>query len=134
MHVVVVTENVPNTKYGGGAITAWSVIDSLRMRGYKVTVLSLRDTLGDNAEVVEWLRALETVGVDVVTIATQDVISSNASYRSRLHTLLMLLRPRLEDLYPTVRLKDRVREILKQLAPDAVFAYHWLSTAATHGL
>lgn len=136
MHVLVVTDNIPNAQYGGGALTAWSVIRSLRQFGHSVTALLLlheRSAI-DTAEAQGWLRALGQIDVAIETLTVPMATPRPPSWRRRLRVLRQLIAPTLEELYPSICLAPHVTDVVARVKPDALFAYHWVATAASYGV
>lgn len=131
MHIAVVTEGIPNNKYGGGALTAWSLIHSLKDAGHRVSAVLLvhRDlSLGDEPA---WREALVSSGVELEEIDLPDGTVPNVSLlRRKAMTLRKLLRPTLVDFNPGVVVAPKVESVLARLRPDATFAYHWVAAAA----
>lgn len=133
MHFAVVTEGVPNLETSGGQQTPWLVIRSLLDAGHRVTaslLLNLHDPwLQGKAD--KRLVGLRELGTEVVVT---HVPPARPTGSPRLARLRRLLAPRIEDVFPAVRLASQVTRVLGEARPEAAFVLDLNPVAATHGL
>ncbi|MDB5103981.1 MAG: hypothetical protein JWP91_1670 [Fibrobacteres bacterium] len=123
LHYVAVLEGIPHCYHGGGGITAYAAVKAMRERGNRVTVIALsRDPKPGNDDT--HIRELREIGIDV------RMIDAVQPPRRRFSTVF----PSDEYLFPGLLQRDAVKSVLAQLAPDAVFMYHWNALAAMRGI
>jgi hypothetical protein len=125
MHIAVVTHGLPQPSTNGAPITSWALVRQLLDEGHEATVVSLcypDDAFTRSPERQETLRA-EGAGLVLVDVRPEDLETVPRREGNPLATA-----------FPTLRLVPQFGELLSGLEPDAIFAYHWDSLAATHGL
>ena len=126
VHVALVLHGLPQPSSNGGPMTAWALLRQLLDEGHSVSVLAFKypSEPFHGAEREEAVRALG---------ASLSVVPVDAELASPAGTIELRGRPSLERLFPTRRMAPVVQSLLTDLAPDAVFVYHWDTLAATHG-
>ena len=124
MHVALVAHGLPQPSSNGGPMTCYALLRQLQDEGHDVAVVALRYP-GDPFVEPEREAAL---GVDVVAVPV-DVEATGAP-----GTVPLRGEPTLGTIFPTTALQPRLREALAGLRPDVVFAYHWDTLAALHGV
>jgi len=138
MHVALVTHGLPHPSSNGGPITCWAIAEALLRAKHRVTVVALAypwddfNTVERRAAVLELgakLFQVETSAVKECSTDTQNYFTSKITQMIR-----FCFRPELSSFFPTVNLAPRMKRVLRDVAPDVMFVYHWDSLAAIHGL
>jgi glycosyltransferase involved in cell wall biosynthesis len=116
---LIVTESVPNIYHGGGGVTAYAVIMSLKKQAHKVTVLSLSPSTAIHNERTDtdYIRALNLHDVQVEILAYKKQSDKTSQYRK--------LFPRMSDVFTGFDKNKEVEKVVRRIKPDAIFAYHW---------
>src|SRR4051812_47145364 len=96
-------------------MTCYAVLRRLQEEGHRVSVVALRYAADPFVEP----EREEELGVEVTAVPA-DVVETGAP-----GTVPLRGRARLAAVFPTFALRPQLREALEQLAPDAIFAYHW---------
>lgn len=137
MNFALITHGLPQPSSNGGPITCWAIAKALLGAGHRVTVVALAYPW-DYFNTPERRRAVLELGADLVQVETT---TSGKPQAHRHHSfdkvgryLRWLLKPDLSSIFPTANLVPRTKAVLERVAPDAMFAYHWDSLAAIHGL
>jgi hypothetical protein len=131
-----VAGGVPNPAQSGSALTVWTVVGHLLDRGHEVAVVvlhgeALDDPGGTLDERVETLRAR---GADVRLVPSRaDEVLARLPGDARTRLRRAWSPPELE-LMPQLADADAVRAAVEELAPDALYAYHWEAVAASRSL
>jgi hypothetical protein len=125
MHVAVITHGLPQPNTNGGPITSWALVRQLLDEGHDATVVSLCYPGDSFTQSPERRASLRAEGAELVLV---DVRPED------LETVPRREGDPLATAFPTLRLVPQFREALEGLGLDAIFAYHWDSLAATHGL
>jgi hypothetical protein len=127
VRVALVLHGLPQPSSLGGPMTAWALLQQLREEGHDATVVALRyaDDPFYSAEREEAVRA---------TGARLAVVPVDAALRTPAGTVELRGRPSLERIFPTRGLTPELHQLLGEIGPDAVFAYHWDTLAILCGL
>ena len=124
MHVALVAHGLPQRSSNGGPMTCYALLRQLQDEGHDVAVIALR--YADDP----FVQPEREAELDVaVTVVEADVEPAGAP-----GTVPLRGTPSLESIFPTAALRPRLREALAGLSPDVVFAYHWDTLAALHGV
>jgi Glycosyl transferases group 1 len=120
VHVALVLHGLPQPSSLGGPMTAWALLEQLRAEGHRATVVALRypeDPFysADREEAVQ--AELRVVPVEVAPAGAAGTVPLRG-------------RP---SIFPTRVLADELTRILDEVAPHAVFAYHWDTLAPLRG-
>ena len=129
MKVAVLSHGLPQPSSLGGPMTAWAVLAQLAAEGHDATVLALRYP-GDPFYSAEREQAVEETAAGLVVIP----VGPEHELRSPAGTVELRAGPGLERIFPTAGLRPRVEEALRAARPEAIFAYHWDTLAASHRL
>ncbi len=132
MKIAFVQCGLPGPAYHGGAVTCWAVLRAMLSEGHRVTLISLFDTSTANPYLES--RATQTalareLGADVRFIE-YDHFKISPSPSSLFQRVTTYLPPRLENLFPWARLRNRLEGLLSETRPDAIFVYHFDALAA----
>lgn len=133
MRFAVITANIPNPATSVGAMTPWTILKTMVESGHKVTaILLLYPSDPYIQERESRLAALSGLGIEIIEV---EVNLPRLHQNSKEFELIRkVLRPTIEDFYPTVSLVPKMENILKEIRPDAIFIYNFEGLAATHGL
>jgi len=121
-----ITPSLPNTFYGGGALTSYGIVISFLKKGYKVNILTW-----DNMDEESKKRAiaeLDKLGVDIIILKQQFGKGGIWRYWKR------IFFPCIGDMFPHFYSQDKVKKLLRGSKYNAVVAYHWEGLAATAGI
>lgn len=129
MKVALLSHGLPQPSSLGGPMTAWAVLAQLAAEGHDATVLALRYP-GDPFYSAEREQAVEETAAGLVVIP----VGPEHELRSPAGTVELRAGPGLERIFPTAGLRPRVEEALRAARPEAIFAYHWDTLAASHRL
>ena len=124
MRTAVVVRGVPSPNGTGSSLTGWSVSKSLVEAGHQVTVMSLVNGDG-HAEQLDAVRALGA-GIEAVPLPEEPF--------SRLGLLRGSLWPKTASFIDSMPASADLTRRLVDLAPDAVFAYHFDALAPLAGM
>lgn len=140
MNFTLITCGLPGLAYHGGAVTCWAIVQAMRAKGHRVTVLSLFDNSDFNPylesrDVQE--KALYKIGVQVEIIVHNYmalVSRSNSTNpvlaaRRKINTFL---KPEMENFFPWAELNPQVQGKLEKIKPDAIFCYHFDALSAVY--
>jgi hypothetical protein len=105
-------------------MTCYAILRQLQDEGHRVSVVALRYPADPFVEP----EREEELGVPVTAVA------AGVEETGPPGTVPLRGAAGLGRIFPTYALRPRLREVLEELAPDAVFAYHWDTLAATHDL
>jgi hypothetical protein len=108
-------------------MTAWALLEQLREEGHEATVVALRYA-EDPFYSDEREEAVRDAGAALVVVPVDARLPSPAG------TVELRSRPSLERIFPTRGLARELATVLGEVAPDAVFAYHWDTLAPLCGL
>lgn len=134
-HLAMVTHGLPHPSSNGGMITCWGTLAGMREAGHRVTVVALAYP-NDPFNTAERRALVTDLGAGLVVVPAAPPGGSSAPGQVR-RAGAWVWRPGwpgLATVFPTVRLAPRLGELLGRIGPDALFAYHWDSLAAVHGL
>lgn len=118
MHLTLINHGLPQPSSNGGPMTCWAVLHEALARRHRVSVIALRYP-GDPFMTPERRDALTRFGVELKLVG----VSPSRERQTGLAAI-----------WPTMRLREPMRETLAALRPDALFVYHWDSLAAVHGV
>lgn len=129
MRIGVVTENYPNPATGGGALTAWTIVQDLARRGHDITLVALLQPANETRAEEERgrLQALERSGIRVRPLSIPPAVAEPP------RTLLQRARPALDRAFPGIRVGDSVSKVLDEAGVQVLLAYHWLGIGAIRG-
>ena len=131
MRVALLCHGLPQPDTNGGPIFCWSVMQSLREAGHRVTVVAMIYP-GDVDDTPGRRQLIHDQGVDLMTLSADAPARPDWPFgpKSRLHRLVFN-EPRRD--FATARLAPDMGRILDRLAPEVLFAYHWDTLATIHG-
>jgi hypothetical protein len=124
VHVALVLHGLPQPSSLGGPMTAWALLEQLNAEGHRATVVALRypeDPFYSAEREAAVPAELVVVPVDVHAPGPAGAVALRG-------------RPSLEAIFPTRALVGELQRILAEVAPDAVFAYHWDTLGPLCGL
>src|SRR5262249_49280923 len=130
MRFALVASSVPNPDSGGGAITVWSVARHLIEAGHEVVSVPVNDPGYDDAAGRTFEERLEQGRP--LRPEVRPAVPRASSPRRRIAARGG--RARDEELLPNLLDAPAVSEVVEEIRPDAVYAYHWDAVAATRGL
>ncbi len=138
MHVALVTHGLPHPSSNGGPITCWAIAEALLKAKHRVTVVALAYPW-DYFNTPERQAAVLELGAKLFQVETSADEEGSADAQNdstgRIHRMLRFcFRPELSYFFPTANLAPRMERVLRDVAPDVMFVYHWDSLAAIHGL
>lgn len=128
MKVGVITESVPHLFHGGGDLTAFAVVRSLRAAGHEVHLLALNSSgTGAKDHAAAQLREFNETGVPASVLPS--------SQRVSLVRRILELRTAfpISLAFPALLARGRVRQWISTFSPDVIFCYHWGPAAAVFG-
>jgi len=123
-HVVLVTFAVPHPGLQGDPMICWGIVKQLQAAGHQMTVVLLEESESDVREEQTVMRvALEDEGVPCVTVP------ANAAPQRR-GFLRVLLRPQVEDFYPSASMAPGTARTIAAIQPDVVIGFDFRALAA----
>lgn len=129
MHFAVVTENIPNSKFGGGSLTGWSVIKSLQKRGHRVTsCIILPAEKSIDCDEKNYMKDLEALGVGLSVFHRPP---SRTNFHTMVREIKNVFPPSINTFYPVISKAHEISDAIEKLNADAVFAYDFAPVAAT---
>lgn len=129
--ICIVFDEVPNPGHGGGGVTALAVVSSIVALGYRVTVVALGPGFQSQIQINERLGHLKSIGAEGVVLDGPGV-ATNSYFLGRpllFGRLLRILGFR-SAWFPGFAQASELAEVLRDIDPAAVFAYHWNPLAA----
>jgi len=139
-HLVLLTCGLPGPAYHGGAVTCWAIVKAMLARGHRVTVLSLFDVSASNPYLESkdiQTKGLHDIGAEVEFVehdyAKLITPDNHGGFLSKTAgRIRSISSPDIARYFPWAKLKPLVREKLKALRPDAIFAYHFDALSAVY--
>lgn len=119
MHFALLSHSLPQQSTCGGPMTCWAIVEQMLSEGHQVTVVCLQYPQSPFAE-EKRQQVLAALGVQliVVNVAPQQRLGEDGP----------------ASWFPTGYLRAQMARVLRSLAPDAMFIYHWDTLAAIYGL
>lgn len=116
-------------------MTCWALLSALLRVGHRVTAYCLVGP-SDPFNTSERQAILARLGVEVVVLSGAEYGAPGLLGRERSVRAMLrrVVSPTLATFFPSVSLAPRMKALLGEARPDAVFAYHYDAIAATHGL
>lgn len=142
MNLLLVTCGLPGSAYHGGAVTCWTIIKMMLLRGHKVTVLSFFDESDLNPYLDAkdtQVKALQEIGASVKFayynhkefIKHKRLTSFFSKIAGRVYNFLTLT---MDILFPWANLRLQAQEAIKNIIPDAIFCYHFDALSAIYNI
>jgi glycosyltransferase involved in cell wall biosynthesis len=131
MRVTAVTGGIPDPFSGGGALTAYTIVEHLVSRGDDVAVVATqRSGSSDPAgrSKLELVRGLEALGASVSLVDLDDPGNASRKLRARLGRFVS---PSVRDAFSEIASAELVAEVVSETSPNAVFVYHFDALAAS---
>jgi hypothetical protein len=126
MKICFVVNEIPNNFSGGGAVTAFNTIKTLRQLGHWVAAILLVEKEPEPQD--QRLQQLKAVS-DVVYFVLKQYFQFSLWQKIKAKFLFSL-----EQFFPEVFLREQVAMALNQEQPDVVVIYDFGPLAATYGL
>jgi len=126
MNYAVLVERVPHCDHGGGGITAFAAVNSMRSQGHKVTVISLFSGNSPEEDRLH-IATLNSLDIEVIMVSNRPPKALKPGFWTKVN-------PSKSYLFPGFNLRDKVLQIIKSIQPNAIFIYHWNALAAAHGI
>jgi glycosyltransferase involved in cell wall biosynthesis len=128
---------VPNPSTGGAALTTFTLLSYLAAEGHDVVSLAISDPEFVDAQGVSAERRVEALrerGIEVRPIVSRADEVRRALPGGRSGLLRRAWRPSDGELFPHLVDAPAVRDVVEELRPDAVLAFHWEALAASTAL
>ncbi len=132
MKFALVTHGLPQPSSNGGPMTCWAIVSTMLDRGHAVLVVTLVEP-NDPFNTSERRRMVTSLGAEMLQLRVRGYGSPDlpANWRNGFGSTV---KPSLGTLHPAVALARQMGTILGGNKFDAVFPYHYVAIAATHGL
>lgn len=131
MHVMLVTQGVPNAHTAGGALTAWSLMIGLLEKGVRVSVCALlvpNDPYKDKQYL--YTEECKKHGAEIF------VLSENIIKNNKINSLSKILNRtfnlKVQDVYKHANCLSEVQRYIDELKPDVLLSYHFEGLAAIY--
>ena len=133
MKLLFITCGLPGAGYHGGAVTCWAIIKMMLKLNHKVIVFSLFDESQNNPYLESkelQIKELKDIGaeVEIINYNADNISGKNKFPKNPLFSLKFLANsviPRFEVIFPWFKLRNQVKDKIKQLSPDKIFCYHF---------